>query len=130
MFWEKQYEPTDIYKNITKMDLDEAANYYHKYGLNVFLKTSDKWAAYGYYQAKQYSLDEVYADSMAAMITTFATEKPITFGTEMYLKEDQIEDIILKEYRKLCEQEWVDEKEKLKNLITYIIKIYNNNSIL
>ena len=97
---------------------------------NIYLNmstTTEKWAGFSHYYAREHGLNDVYAGSFANMVAQFVTGMSCSCGTEMYLKEEKIEYEILKISDRIRLSNFSDE-EKVKMLFQEIFKFYNSDN--
>ena len=136
MLWKEKYTVQKTCKEldglnhntpITIQRLQAGLNYYQINGINL-TTNHGQWTALGYVIGKHNKFKNIYADSLAVMLSGFATEQPQSAGTELYIKENNVEDYIISEYNKLTKYH-ISEKELFIKIMNLIINLYLTGNI-
>lgn len=132
MFWNKEYTIKEVGEQIIQTPIEqEWIEYILKNKFSTTLQESNnsqQWAAFGIVLSKLNKLNIIYTKSLATMLSGFATGIPQPYETDMYLKEESIENLIINKYNDLSEENLLEE-DKFILLMQKIITLYVDGSI-
>lgn len=133
MFWNKEYNVKEVGGKILNEPVnEEKLNNVLEQNFSTTIQecsNSEQWAAFGILIGQHYfNLNIIYTNSLAAMLSGFASGLPQSYGTEVYLKEENIENLIIDMYKDI-NSKIIPEEEKFIQLMEQIIKLYANGNI-
>jgi len=123
MFWEKEYQPSDIGYNVSDEELQQFLKE-NDIGLQI-VDNPTRWCAFAQCYAHMRNFDVVKATSFSYIVSLFMSGMGISASTEMYFKEEQLEYDLIDYMNKLKSTFLDDETEQVKCMFLKIFKIYN-----
>ena len=122
-FWKKEYNYKIIDDTVSEKELQEFLR-----KNNIFLDIVDNstaWAAFAQYYGRKNGFNPIHSASFAYMVSMFIGGMGISAGTDVYIKEETVENELLNTYNEINKQDTVEETKVLE-MFDAIVDLYEN----
>ena len=122
-FWKEVYEYTIIDDSVSEKELQEFLRKNNIY-LDI-VDNSTAWAAFAQYYGRKNGFNPIHSASFAYMVSMFLGGMGISAGTDVYIKEETVENDLLNTYNEITKQDATEETKVLR-MFDAIVDLYSN----